>query len=339
MAESRPAHAHFRFALLLAAAALAPLTGCHLFPTIFPDEAQQRATAAASLADEARAAQAAGDLNKALTLFAKALEQDPNSIPAHIGVGEIYQAKGDLNKAADQYDAARKLAPNNFDANYKLGLMYQLLNRISEAVQVYLSALTIQPDDFNANLNIATAYLQMGQPVLAVPYAEKATKLQPDSQPAWVNLGSIYSAVNRPEDAVGAYRAAADRGDLSPPIATNLINALVHINKFSRAENVLRTMLVTHPTEPRYHERMGYVQFKLGQYDAATQAYNKALKLAPADVASLNGLGVVLMAQYLQTGRTDFTLRDQALASWRRSVQLQKDQSKIIDLLSRYGTL
>ncbi len=327
-----------RITLLAAAAITVALTaGCQFMPGYNAWDTAQKQNHAQELNGEAFKAKLTGDLAQALALFNQALEADPNSLPAHMGIGGIHESKGDYAKAAEQYEAARAIAPNDFSANYKVGLMYQLLDRLREAVQAYLSALSIKPEDFNANLNVATAYLQLNQPALALPYAQKAVRIDPRSQNAMVNLGAIYSTLGKHGEAVDAYRSAASLGDLSTPIAVNLVASLIKIDKISRAENTLTTMLQLHPEDARLHERMGYVKFKLGSYDESAAAYQHALKLAPNDTASLNGLGAVHMTRFL-LNRDDFPSRDKAVAAWRKSVQIDPAQPRILDLINRYGS-
>lgn len=328
--------------LIALAAFFWPLGGCEQFQNFNKRKAASAqvgdALATHALAQGGRRELDAGNIEQALVLFTRALEKDPNQIDAHIGIGDIHQVKGDYTRAAEQYDTARKINPQNFDANYKLGLMYHLLNRLSEAVATYLQALAINPDNFDANLNLATAYLQTSQPELAIPYGEKAVALNPESQPAYVNLGAIYSAVGRNEDAVNTYRGALDHGEMSAPIAVNLANALIKINAYERAVNTLDSMIRKEP-RAEYYERLGYVHFKSGAMDKSQEAYQRALSLDARDFASLNGLGVIQMTSYLKGGSKDVALRDSAIASWQKSVRLNPDQPKIVDLISRYRAL
>ncbi len=279
-----------------------------------------------------------GLLESALAAFEMALETNPRLVNAHMGIGDIYRAKGDYATAAERYESARSLEPRSFDANYKLGLMYHLLNRVRDAIQVYLTALTIDPNSFEANLNLATAYLQIGQPQLGLPYAEAAVNLKPDSQAAQVNLGSIYAAMGQYQLAIDAYRAAAELGALEPQIALNLADALIRTGRYRRAINTLEALARQQSSELVY-ERIGYAYFKLADFDQSARAYEKALELDPDDPASLNGLGVNLMTQYLRDRRENIDLRDRAIRAWQQSVRIKPDQQRIIDLIARYRGL
>ena len=278
-----------------------------------------------------------GLLDSALAAFDMALEANPRSVDAHVGIGDIYEIKGDYATAAEKYKVAQKLDPGAFKPTYKLGLMYHLLNRVKEAVTEYLAALAIDPNSFEANLNLATAYLQLGQAQLGLPYAEKAVKLRGDSQAAHVNLGSIYASMGEYNLAIDEFRGAAELGDLQPPIMLNLVEALLKTGKYQRAMNVL-DQLESKPTAVVY-ERMGYTLFKLGDYDKSLDRYRQALKLDPKDTASLNGMGVDLMTLYLKGRREDVSLRDQGIDAWMQSVKIDPTQQRIIDLIARYRKL
>jgi len=293
----------------------------------------------AELNAEARAAREAGDLDKAMQLFRQALELDQANADAALGVGDIHETTGDYEQAAQAYETARDADPTNYTANYKLGLMYHLLNRLREAVRTYLAALTINPSSIEANLNLATAYLQLNQPQLALPYARHAVELDPDNQSARVNLGAIYAALGRHENALQQYRAASEISDeFSSHIALNLAGAELKVGSPAKAARLLNTLAEQDPTSKHY-ERLGYALFKQGAFKKSLTAYEKSLQLNPANTAALNGRGVILMTQYIQTGRNNTEIRNNAIESWQKSVRLNRDQPKILDLISRYARL
>ncbi|MHC4994977.1 MAG: tetratricopeptide repeat protein [Planctomycetota bacterium] len=285
-----------------------------------------------------------GNLENALRAFERALERDPNHVDAHVGVGDVYHQRGDFNVAADSYRQARDLNPSHYPANYKLGLMYHLLNRLQEAIESYLAALKLNPNSFEANFNLATAYLQTGQTTVALPYAERAVNLgareaEPETlQAAFANLGAIYSSLGRHDDAVRSYLSAADQGELPPPIAGNLVNALIKTEEMQRALDTLSVLLVIEQ-KPEYYERLGYVNFKLGAYDDSLAAYDNALGMNPENTAALNGIGVNMMTRYLQNERRNPDERDQAVRAWQQSIQIDGDQPKILNLITRYSKL
>ena len=281
-----------------------------------------------------------GMLDAALIAFEKALDENPRSTPAHIGIGDIYEVKGDYQAAANKYATAKAIDPGNYKAVYKLGLMYHFLQRVRDAINEYLAALAIDPNSFEANLNLATAYVQINEPTLGLPYARRAVKLKANSQTARSTLGSIYMGLKQYDKAIDEYRAAAEMGDLHPQIAMNLANALTKTGRPIRALNTLLVLAKTTGDQyPAVYERLGYTYFKLNDHAKSLEYYDKALALQPNDDAALNGKGVNLMTMYIRGGRKDLSLRDRAITCWQQSVRIKPDQKKIIDLIARYRKL
>lgn len=274
----------------------------------------------------------------ALAAFGLALEENPEITEAHMGMGDIYRKHKNYPLAERAYQRAVNTDPDNFDANYFLALTKQLAGKVREAVEVYLRALTIEPESFDANRDLAAAYLQLGQPRQALPYARKATEVG-DSQAAWTNLAAVHSLLGNYELAVEAYREALEEGEAAEPVLLSLADANIKLGRHERALNVLQQVIARNRNNSTAYERMGYALFKMRRFDEALVRFREALSTNPADTAALNGVGVSLMTQYIQGGRNDPRLRDQALDAWRRSVQLRPDQPRIVDLLSRYRQL
>jgi len=311
-------------------------------PAMIPRENVGRPPAIASeLVPAGTAVQRANTLVKegkydlALAEFEKAIEINPKLTVAYMGAGDIYRQKGDYPSAERNYGAAAKLEPNNFGAQYLHGLSLQLLNRLSEAVRAYLRALDIRPDDFNANLNLGTAYLQLGEPGEGLSFAKRAVDLDPKSGPGRTNLGAIYASLNRHEEAVIEFQQAAELTELSAPLLLSLANSLGRTGRYELMVNTLEQLTKTEPTAAA-HERLGSGLFHLRRYDESLAAYRKALEIDPNHYPALNGVGVCLMNQWHWSNQADEPARQEALAAWRRSLQLESQQPKILELLGRY---
>ncbi len=276
-----------------------------------------------------------GLTDSALAAFGMALEADPDLFDAHMGMGHVYHQHEQYELAARAYKRATHITPNSFDAWYHHGWMVHLAGDLLQAVDSYLRALSIMPDNFEANHNLAGAYLQLGRPDDALPYAKRATEISPLDQSAWSNLATTHSVLEQHEQAVEAYREAVELGEMAQPILLGLANELIRLGRYDQAINVLDSINRSFPSAQAY-ERIGYAQFKLRQFSAALISFRETLILDHENTLALNGAGVCLMAMYLQNGRNAVSWRDEALASWRRSLQIRPEQPHIADLLTRY---
>lgn len=272
----------------------------------------------------------------ALAELERAISINPEMTTAYLTMGDVYRDTGDFTKAEKSYGSAARLEPRNFDAQYFHGLTLQLLDRLSDAVRAYLRALSIRPDDFNANLNIATAYLQLGEPAQALQYAQRAVRLKADEAAARVNLGAIYAALGDHQSAVIEYQQAAELMELSPQLLLNLAESLGQIGRFEEMRNTLEQLVRSAPSAVAF-ERLGSAQFRLGQYDESLNSFRGALELDPDYYPALNGVGVCLLNRYLWSEKTDQDALQEGLRNLRRSLQVERRQPQVLELLSRYG--
>lgn len=291
---------------------------------------------ASSLVASAEQAVRDGDLERALAEFAQAIEVNPNLTQAHLGMADIYRMRGDYSRAEGRYSQAARLEPRNFDAQYFHGLMLHLLDRLPEAIQSYLRALNLRPADFKANLNLATAYYQLDENAQALPYAKRAVELNPQDGPARFNLGAIYAAMNRHQDAVREYQQATELMPLNAPLLLNLSDSLGKLERYEEMTNALLQAIKSEPTAAA-HERLGFARFRMGLFAEAKQSFSSALRLDADYFPALNGFGVCSLNDWIRSGRRDQAARDQGMAALRRSLQIQRDQPQILEIVTRYN--
>lgn len=283
----------------------------------------------------AKLAQQKGDIDAARAEFERAIAENPTMTIAYMGAADIDRQKGDYRAAERNYAKAADLEPSNFDAQYGHGLMLQMLSRLNEAVRAYLRALTVRPDDLSANLNLGTTYLQLGEPGQGLSYAQKAARVDPKNAAARTNLGAIYASLGRHAEAVVEYQQASELTELTAPLLLNLADSLGKINRLEEMINTLRQAIELEPSATAY-ERLGSGQFRMRYYDDALISFRKAMELDPGFYPAINGVAVCRLNQFVWSNRTDHAARDEAIQLMRKSLQIERRQPKIVDLLSRY---
>ncbi len=321
-------------AVLCAAALLGPSASCARWRS--SRAAPRRNNEAAEAVERAARLREQGLDQVALAELERAIAINPRLTTAYLGIGDIHRTQGNYAEAERGYAKAAEIEPRNFDAQYFHGLTLQMLNRVSDAVKAYLRALTIRPEDFDANLNLATAYLQLGEPGQALLYAQRAVRLRSDSAPARVNLGAVYAAMGNHESAVVEYQQAAELMELTPELLLNLADSLGRVGRHAEMENTLVQLVDMAPSAIAF-ERLGSARFHLKKYDEALASFRKSLELDANHYPALNGVGVCLLNKFIWSDKTDLESRDEALRALRRSLQIERRQDQIKDLLSRYS--
>lgn len=333
--------------MLIVTISLVALSGCRLQDrpngdnviTIGPVQLNQPTDEQQVMLAEAQGLRNAGEYENALALFRQILAENPTITTAYLGIGDIHMVNEDYEKAEPVYARAARLEPQNFEAQYGHGLALQMLGRFIEAVRAYQRAISIDPDNPEANANLATTYLRLEQVQDALDYAERAVELNPENGSARVNLGAIYQQLGRNAEAIDQYLAAVellDDPENAAPVMVNLIDVLARENRYREAANTAENLIRIEPSANAY-ERLGWAHFRLKNYQRSMVAYEEAVDLDPRHWPSLNGIGINALNLWLLSDRSDEPAKRRARDAFRRSLQINDDQPRLVQLMLTYG--
>ncbi len=316
------------------------LGGCQMMTAIERRQAVDHYVEGQLLADQ-------GDLDAALAELARAVRTDPNLSVAHSAIGDIHRKRGDNALARVSYRKACDTNPYAFRPHYNLGVVCQVLSAtaetvskaeayLREAVEVYLRATTLEPEDFDTNLNLGACYYSLGKYTLAEKYCKAAIALRGDSAEAHSNLGIIYDSQGRLYEAIKAYKDSLEIDVHQPKLLMNLGSTYLRQGRLDSAMRAFEMAAREDPDSADAWAQLGTCHYRRKEYDEALSAYLRAVELDDASAAAHRGLGVVYMTQYL-LDRTEGHLKDKALASWHRSLEIEPDQEDVLALVRKYG--
>ncbi len=125
-----------------------------------------------ALFQEAETALANSDYPKAIDLFGKIIEMEPNFAPAYNGLAMAYREnKSDMNEVIWLLKTATDIDPNYAQAYDNLAKAYYNVGNFDKAEDYSLKALSINPDLVSSQLSLAWIYLLgKSQPDKAIPY-------------------------------------------------------------------------------------------------------------------------------------------------------------------------
>jgi tetratricopeptide (TPR) repeat protein len=78
-----------------------------------------------------------GDFEQALTLYSKAIQKNPDSSDAYLGLGIAYKELGRNQEAYNATRMALNLKPSYYQAYYNLGIILENMGKSEEAVDAY----------------------------------------------------------------------------------------------------------------------------------------------------------------------------------------------------------
>ncbi|MFK7760022.1 MAG: tetratricopeptide repeat protein [Phycisphaerales bacterium] len=280
---------------------------------------------------------ASGDLESALRELERAIAINPRFTRAYIELGDIYMEMAEYDLAERKFAAAVRNEPRNYLAQYRHANVLHKLGALDESKRAYLRALSIRPSAFDANLGLSQVQLESGTPEQALSYAQRAVRADPQSGRARMHLGNVHAALDQHEQAIIEYQQAADVFDQpGTGLLLNMADSLNQLQRYAEMVGVLEQMVLVEPDTLAY-ERLGSGYFRLRRYDEALVAFNSSANLDPNHFPALNGIAVCELNNYLWNGKVDGGARERAVDAMRRSLRLERQQPRIVELLRRYS--
>ncbi len=296
--------------------------------------AVNRPQAAARL-EAGERAMAAQNLSAALAEFQAAVRLDPQLADAHEQLGLAYKQAGRLEDAADSLESAARLDPQSFVTMFELGEVYRLLKRAAQAVRAYAAACALQPGNFDVRYRLASTCHEMGDLKRATEAYREALAIEPNHAHAWSNLGAAHDALGAHYEAINAYKRSLECDVNQPVVLVNLATVYLNQERFGTARATLEKAAQLAPNLAIAQERLGYCLWREQRLAEAAECYRRAMSLDRGSAQAYAGFGVVRMTQYLSNS-SQVSLRDEAVESWHRSLELQPEQPKLRALIEKY---
>jgi serine/threonine-protein kinase len=205
-------------------------------------------------------------IERALDLFEKALELDPNFALAHAGVADVFIAAGifETMSPAEAFPLARVAAERAHALDDTLPEAYATLGAISlfhdwdfpTARTLLERGIALNPSNVSAYTWLAMYHALRGDPDTSLGWARRATQVDPLAAPAsYIELYALYTA-----------------------------------QRFEEAVTCARHVLTLNPLYAEGHRCLGACLMALGQTGPALDALNQAIAVAGPSAWNLASL-------------------------------------------------
>ena len=206
-------------------------------------------------------------IDRAIALFERATELDPDYAIAWASLGGALQLKGMflsitdfLMRAIGVLRRAIAIQPTLADAHAWLGMSLLNLGRVEEAIASLRQAMALEPDNAQVHQALARAlWMGLGRVDDAVEHLRRAIALNPEAGYSYLQLSYLQALLGDLDGAEASARQAIELQE--------------------RAVSGTQGLLIVGA-----HARLGYVHFLRGNYDRALEEYRRELEfLATTD--------------------------------------------------------
>jgi predicted Zn finger-like uncharacterized protein len=227
----------------------------------------------------------------AFVVTKQAAQSEAQGTDSHYQEGVRLLKQRQVDAAVEQFNLAIQQDPQHAGAYRYLGLAYGQKNLWTEAIQVLQKAVSFQADDVQSLKNLGVAYLKQNHFAEAVQVLEQALQYVPNDSKAksYYEMASKKFAEQQqaeqqqqeqlPEEGYDDLQGFAppDESDDSPPPSAGASKP----SKESRQDPVYALL------------DKGVECLDNGQYKAAIEAFDEAIRLSPSSSSGHFGLGMV----------------------------------------------
>ena len=166
-----------------------------------------------------------GEVQKALTYYAKSVEWDPNSPPMRHELAVVLSMAGRTQEAVAQLEQAAQLDPNEAEYPYKLALAWNELGDTGKTLQYLEQATRINQQHPRAWYNLGIARSAAGDMRGAIDALVRAEGIQPENPEFPYARATIHAQMRQIPEAIQAAQQALSIAPVHPG-ANALINQL-----------------------------------------------------------------------------------------------------------------
>ena len=248
-------------------------------------------------------------------------ETNPDYGMAHAIAADFYRVTNQIERAITELELTNELLPTNDVAwRSRLQLLYSE-GRYDEVIAAGQTADEYVPDDPFILFFIGGSHLIKGEHRQATEWLSRAARVpsrRPFKSTVYTTLGDAYAGYDSFEEAFDAYEKAIRLDGENHTALNNYAYFLsVRGEQLDRAKEMALTAMEKDPENASYLDTVGWVFFKLKEYDKALRFIKASIDTGAASAEVLEHLGDVYEAR----GELE-----QAQEWWQKA--LQKDPSR-----------
>ncbi len=240
---------------------------------------------------------------KAREAYDRLLDQDPDNGRAHLSISRFYRKNGKKQKAIHHLKKAYRSQSLGVDRKVKVLLSYFSRSRgdaelKKEAYELLDLLVKAHPKEAKSYSIYGDFLARDGKKMKARRMFKKAVKLDPDRFPIWQQILVIDRQKKAYDSLLVDSRKAKEYFPNQPKIYLFEGIALSGKKRYQEAVEPLKfgKSLVVNDDQLKYRflKRLGEVHYRIGDYTASDQAYDRALDIRSKDPFLLNNYAYYL---------------------------------------------
>jgi tetratricopeptide (TPR) repeat protein len=260
------------------------------------------------------------NLEKAKQYFREVINLNKHNRLGWLYLGFAYSDQDSLEQAEATFRKALQHRPKDPYLLMFLGLTLNRLSRDNEGLKSLELAAQADPDNLDILLNYGNALNRLGNKAEALNIFKRANTLNPENMLIIDVLAMLYEELGNPQKCDSLYQDALKRFPENDLLMNNYAYILSERNeRIEYAFDLARQAIEKQPDNAAYLDTIGWIYYRLGQYEQALTHIKRSLEQREGGV-SREGNPVVI--EHL--GDVYYKLGDipNAKVNWQKALQL-----------------
>jgi len=236
-------------------------------------------------------------------------------------LGAIAALSKEETLAVENFRKVTELASWNADGWVYLSSVFLEKNNFEEVATILEAAVKAVPEDFRVNFFLGVALNRLGKNEEAARSLEKSREINGADMGALSQLALVYDSMKKFDESDRLYEEGLKKEPDNHLLLNNYAYSLAERNlQVNRALAMAKEAVSAQPENPSYLDTIGWIYFKLGEYEQAEKNISKAV--AQGDVSAV-------VHEHL--GDVYYMLRDaeRALEQWNISLKIDSSNQEL----------
>jgi len=224
----------------------------------------------------------AGNFNKALAAYQKAVAQDPEAIEVYRDMAQVHLRLGQGEAALHAAERVRDLAPKDPDSFIFLGNVFVAQGNLAKAAEAYEKALELDPKNLRAIENLGN-YYAIVDPAKSLIYYQRYLDQEPRDPEMLFQLGMAQYKAGQVEKSISSFEKSLS---LEPrQMAPHLALAEIYDARKSTAAAIasFENAVALQPGHPLVHSRLAHLYYSQKRWQDAYEQFDMARQSQPED--------------------------------------------------------
>ena len=222
---------------------------------------------------------------EAAEAYQRLLDRYPDWVEGYRHLSGSLAASGDREAAMAAAAKASDLEPVNFDFALHAGCLLLDAERAEGATPYLARAIDLEPENPRALRALSAANHALGRSDQAIDLALRAASSAPSDSGIAIHAGELLLRTGRIDDALVLLRDAVRHPPDNASLWRLISAAEAQRDELERGLAAIERALDLAPGNAEYHVHYGHLFYRLGDFAAAADAFNRAAQLDPTSHA------------------------------------------------------